>query len=130
MPLPLIPLAIAALTGGAYAASRRRKKTLKPEHKAIYEKAMQNERNPACLMQLSQAFKSQGFDDYADMLSKRAKLRGLPPETKAQRKFIFKQAMNESNPAKVEAMANAFQKEGCIGAAEALFKHAEALKQG
>lgn len=131
--LPLIPIAIMALGGGAWWANKKKKENygeLTPERAIIYKTALEVEKDPAKLKVLAQAFRDGGLTPQADLLEKRAALRTLPVDTKAVRKDIFKQGMASTNPVAVEALAASFEGEGATGAADALRRYAAGLKGG
>jgi hypothetical protein len=119
---------LAGLTGiAAWRASRRQPKTMTPERQRIYESALVSLKEPAKLRELSAVFRKEGFPAEAEVLEKRAALRELPPDVKAARVAVFKQAVNSTNPDGIRAVANAFAGEGCYGAASRLHEHAESL---
>jgi len=131
MALPLIPILIMMLGGGAVVGAKKHidKKKLTPQRKMIYETAMKSVKEPEKLRELASAFREVGLNNHASMLEKRAKLRALPPDVKAARKAAFQTAMTSTDPKKVIELANAFEKEGATGASEALREYAKTLQQ-
>jgi len=133
MPLPLLPIAIAALAAGAYTAkSKREKAAVSPqtmaERAVIYETALNHCKDSDKLRQMATVFRDQGHVAEADMLIKRALLREAPPEVQAARKEAFKKGLSSTDPAAVRALANAFDGQGATGAAGELREHARALE--
>lgn len=129
MPLPLLPIAVAAATAlSGYAVHKRSKKVrMTSGRQLIYDKAMSSKLEPAQLEKLANGFRKEGLAEYADNLMKRAKLRALPKETKDARRKIFRDGLKLKDPAKVNILAEAFQKEGAIGAAANLKQYAAGL---
>lgn len=126
--IPLLPAAIIALAGTAFLMSRKKTgAALTPEREMLFTKAVNTEKDPVKLRALAGQFRSDGLNAQADFLEKRAKLRELPDEVKAQRKAVFKQAMSSTNKEAVLKLADAYEKEAATGAAEALRKYAKGL---
>jgi hypothetical protein len=125
--LPLLIPAIAVL--GGYAWWQTRPRGMTPERKMIYETALVTLKEPDKLRTLADAFENEGFKDEATMLRKRALLREMPLDVKTKRQQAFGAAMKSTDPAKVEAVAMAFQNEGATGAAANLRKYAEGLRK-
>jgi hypothetical protein len=128
--LPLIPIIlIGSAAGGAFHHLRKRRKSgLTPDQHKIYEEALRSMKSPDDLRTLADTFEKEGFKNEATMLRKRANLRSLPPDVAKARRDSFKKAMTSKDPVAVESMADAFQKEGATGAADALRKYAKTLK--
>jgi hypothetical protein len=126
MPLPLVPIAILALTGGAWYQVRNKGK-LTPERKAVFDAAMNTLRDSAKLRDLAASFAKEGLPREAALLNKRANIRDLPPEVTKARNEAFKKGMKSTNFMVVMQLAEMFQNEGAIGAAENLRMHAEML---
>lgn len=126
MPLPIIPLAILALTGGAWYKVRNKGK-LTPERKAVFDAAMNHLRDSEKLRMLADTFQSEGLPVEANLLRKRANIRDLPPAVTKARNEAYKMGMASTNYKKVIELAMAFHAEGAIGAAESLRMHAELL---
>jgi hypothetical protein len=132
MPFPLIPIAILGLVGTAgVVQSRRAKKEVDPsviaQRQMVYETALNTVKDPAKLRSLSAAYREQGLIAEADMLMKRAALQDLPEETKEARREVFRKAMASTNVPAILALANAYDGEGCTGAAQNLRKYAAGL---
>ncbi len=126
--LPLIPLAVVGL-GGLAIWRTRKPHGMTPERKRIYEAALRTLKDPAKLRTLADAFEKEGLKEEAVMLRKRANLREMPAGVRAKRQEAFGKAMASKDPHKVEAVANAFHKEGATGAAANLRKYAAALRK-
>ena len=128
-----IALGIALLGGGAYVmASKKETKApvMTPERKIVYDTAMAQVKEPEKLRALADAFEKEGLLAEAEMLRKRAGLRELPADVKEDRKDAFRRGMSSLDPAAVLNLANAFDKEGATGAADALRKYAATLQAG
>jgi hypothetical protein len=131
MPLPLIPFALAALTGAVgWQQWKKRKKSLTDEQKRIYDHAINELKDPEKLVMLSGVFKEQGHTYEADMLQKRANLRSMPPELKKARRQAFSQIMKSKDPVAVRKAADAYEQIGATGSAGTLRKYAETLEAG
>jgi hypothetical protein len=126
--LPLIPIAVVGLGGLAIWKSRKHH-GMTPARKKIYETALRTLKDPEKLRTLAKAFDKEGLKDEAIMLRKRALLREMPPDIRAKRQEVFSRAMASKNPAKVENVAQAFHKEGAVGAAANLRKYAAGLRK-
>jgi hypothetical protein len=128
MPLPLIPIAIVGLTGGAY-WRHKRKKGMTPERKKIFEAAMNTLQDPNKLRKLSDVFTKEGLKNEGELLRKKALLRELPPEQKAARRAALKAGLNSKDVSKVQNLADAFHNQGALGAAKRLRDYATGLKK-
>lgn len=131
MPLPLLPLAIATLAAGAFAANSKKESPSKgvvtPERALIFEAALNELKEPEKLRKLAKVFRDEGLPAQADLLEKRAKLRELPEETKKMRKEVFRKGMSSQDPVAVKKLADVFESEGATGAAFALREYASSL---
>lgn len=136
MPIPLIPVAVAAtVTLGGLAAKRFFSKSgmpkmeMTPARAEILRKTL-NTTNLAAskIREVAAAFGAEGFKEEEQLLMKRAALRELTPEVKQSRREIFKKALNSRDKKQVEAIADAFEKEGAVGAANNLRKYAAGLE--
>ena len=137
MPIPLVPVALATLGLLAWRSAAKRDKETAPDYgvmtndrQVVYNVAMNDTAEPEKIENLATAFEAQGLPAQADMLRKRAALRRLPDNVKAERREVFKKAMSVTDPAKKDAIRNvaaAFHGEGAVGAAEALYRYAESL---
>ena len=132
MPLPLIPLTIATLAGGALWANSSKpgpaKGVVTTERTLIFETAMNELKDPGKLRKLADVYRKEGLPGHADLLEKRAKLRELPPDIKAARKAAYRKAMASTDAEAVRKLADAYDKEGATGAAASLRKYADSLK--
>jgi hypothetical protein len=129
MPLPLLPLGVAALAGAAAWKVRKKKTGLTPEREAVYVAALRTLKDPVGLRKLAEAFGKEGLLAERDLLLKRAALRDLPPETKKARREAFKKGMKSQDAAGIEALAKAFESQGASGAAATLREYAEGLQK-
>ena len=131
MALPLLPIAIGGLVlAAAYAASRKppQQGEVTPERQTIFETAINSVQDPAKLRALAASFRSAGLEQQAQALEGRADHRDLPPDVKAERAQVFRDAMSSQNPQAVLRVADAFEQEGAIGAASALRAYAAKLQ--
>lgn len=126
--IPALPI-IALLAGGTavFVARRKLKPKMTAERKAVYETALKTLKDPAKLRELAESFRQEGLAAQAELLEKRAALRELPKAVKEARKEIFRQAMASKDRAGVLAMADAYDREGATGAADALRDYAKGL---
>jgi hypothetical protein len=126
----MLTAATVTLIGTAFLTSDRKKRgQITKERTVIFETAMSDLKDPERLEKLADSFQKEGLKEHADLLRKRANLRRLPDDVKKQRREIFRKAMASRNPDAIELVANAFYKEGCIGASKALREHAEAVRE-
>jgi len=132
--LPAIPLLPAVIVGlGALAFwkagknENKEKPNMNPHQTTVFETAMNSVQDPAKLQALAKAFREAGLTTEADMLEKRAQLRNLPADVKEERAQVFRNAMSSENAEAVMRVAEAFEKEGAMGAAAALRAYATQL---
>lgn len=104
-----------------------RKRAWTPELQSRYEETLNNGPKQANL-NLAVELEEKGFPDKAEILRKRAAIRDLAPEVQETRGKVYRRAMRSKKPASVEAVADAFAGEGCVGAAATLRKYAEGLR--
>jgi len=124
----IIPVAVAALAFGAALRKPKNYGVLTPERKAAYHNALSGAvKEPKKLDGLATAFESQGLKDEAKLLRKRAALRRLPDETKKARSEAFRKALASKDKIAVLRMADAYDGEGCTGAAARLREVAAGL---
>jgi len=126
----LLPYAIMGLAAGALVTDTTRKRekgVLTPERKIVFETAINDVKDVDKLRALAKAFRDEGLPHHADFLEKRARLRQLPPETKAARKEVFRKAMASDNPQAIMGVAAAYERDGATGAANALREYARSL---
>ena len=134
MPLPLLPIGIAALTTGAFFAknARDRARTLTPEqqaeHRVIYETAINECKDPDKLRKLAVAFERMGQKAEAKMLYLRADNAQAPIEVKNARTKIFRDAMSSKNVLAIQGVADAFESIGAPGAARELREYAKTVE--
>lgn len=129
MPIPLIPVGVVSLIGiAAYRVHQKKKRAvLTPQRKQIFETAMNTSLAPEKYEELARSFDGEGLSTEAELLRKRAKLAAAPPEIKEARRAAYKKAFESTNKSAIMQLAEAFQKEGAIGAARSLRKYASDL---
>lgn len=132
MPIPLLPIVVCCLGAAAYHQSSKRSKgpgkgILTPEREHYYNVAIREVKEPEKLRLLAKTFREEGFPVHAEMLEKRANLRAIPADKKKERRAIFKRAMNSTDATAIRNLANAFEREGCTGAAKELRDYAASL---
>ena len=127
MPIPLIPIAVVTLAGGAWYKARKRK-MMTPERKVIYETALNTMTDPNQLRALAAEFEKQGLKAEGEMLRKRAALKELPEDVKQGRKEAYQAGLKSDDPVKVEGLAAKFAETGSTGAAASLRSYAAGLK--
>ncbi len=125
----LLPLAVgfATLVSGYAVHKRSKKSKMTSGRQLVYDKAMSSKLEPAQLEKLAAGFKKEGLLEHAENLFKRAKLRALPKPIKDERRKVFRDALKLKDPDKVHKLAEAFHKEGAIGAAANLKQYAAGL---
>ena len=123
----IFPLVLAGTTGIAAIVQYVRRPKITPERRQLYFTALQKEKDPERLEALAEQFRSYGMLKEAELLAKRANLRRLPDDVKAQRKEIFRKAMRSTNRNAILEVAECFEKDGATGAAFNLRKYASEL---
>ncbi len=125
----LLPIAvgIATLVSGYAVHKRSKKAKMTSGRQLVYDKAMSSKLEPAQLKRLADGFKKEGLTEQGENLVKRANLRALPKEVKDERRKVFRNALKLKDPDKVNMLAEAFHKEGAIGAAANLKQYAAGL---
>lgn len=132
MALPLIPIVLGVLATGAFIkAGRRGPKALKDSERAeitvIYDTLINGKYDPETYRRFATEFRVQGMVVEADMLDKRATLREMTAEEKAQRRAIFKKGMASQKPEIMRELAEEFERSGATGAAADLRNKAALL---
>lgn len=131
MPLPLLPIVVVCLGAAAYHKTSSRKGpgkgVLTPERQHFFEFAIKECKDPEKLRSLAKTYREQGLAMHADMLEKRANLRAIPEDKKKERRAIFKRAMKSTDINAIRNLANAYEREGCTGAAKELRDYAASL---
>jgi hypothetical protein len=132
MIIPLIIIGV--LTGGsAYAVSKRKKRTstiaggMTSDRQRLFVTLLQHQREPKNLRKMADKFEGEGLEEQATKLRKFAAICELPKEKKDERRAIFRKAMSSTNREAIMAAAQAYDNDGCIGAAAALRKYANGL---
>jgi hypothetical protein len=98
-------------------------------HNQIYNHVLENEKNPAKIAALGNAFKAAGRTKQGNILLKRANVGNLTKAQKAARKAVTARAFASHNPVAVDQVAKAFENEGCVGHAKSLREYSNALRQ-
>lgn len=129
----LLPIGIGLLAGGAWIAKNQRDKANSSpariaERAAIYETAINTKLDPDKLRTLAAAFRDEGLIAEATMLEKRASLSEAPPDVKAQRTAVFRQALASDDVQAVREVADAFEALGASGACAKLRAHADGIE--
>lgn len=127
MPLPLFPLAVAGTVAVAAYKKFKKPPAMTEARKKIFEQAMKTLNDPAKLRTLATEFEKEGLKFQGAELRKRAAIFAAPPEVKAQRKAIFKKAMDSNNPTAIKKVAAAFHKVGHYESAAKLRDYARGL---
>jgi len=128
----LIPVVLGVATILAALRATRPKK-LTPEQLAIYQGALGEKpgtvglADPSALRTLGRAFREQGFKAQALMLEKRAALKELPKELKAEYREALRAGLTCLDKGKVLALAKTFDEKGATGSADVLKKYAATL---
>jgi hypothetical protein len=133
MPLPLVPIAVTSLIGGAWWAKSRRDKagldpTIVAQRQAIFDTAINKCHSGSKLRELAKVFRSQGLTAEADMLIKRAELNEASPEVKKARQAAFRKGMASKDKVGIRNLADAMQSMGAMGAAKKLREYADGLE--
>ncbi len=131
--LPLIPLGIASLAGGAWWAQKKRKEKnvdprLQAERDVIFDTAMNSPMSSEKLRDLAVAFRKAGLVAHADMLDKRALLKDAPQELKNARQDALRKGLASTDIPSIRRLASAFEVEGCAAAATKLREYAQGLE--
>lgn len=98
------------------------------QHQLVFEHTIENVRDPVKLRAMAQAFRLKGKTYQADVLEKRAGHASLPADVKNARKRAYKKAMQSLIPDAVRQIADAYEKEGCVGAARNLREYGSSLQ--
>lgn len=134
MPIPLIPVAIFGLAGGAWYAQRRRatppaSPQLQATRAAIFGQALNGKLSPDQLRAMAKAFRDSGQTAEANMLDKRVALAEASPEVKEARRKAYRDGMSSTNVAGIRNLAHAFESMGATGAADKLREYAGGVEQ-
>ena len=89
-----------------------------PARQEVYDQAMASLADPVKLRVLAEAYRKEGLNYEANMLHKRAALRELPPDVKKGRQEVYRQALKSTDKEAIAKVANAFEREGALGAAQ------------
>ncbi len=133
MPLPLVPVALAALVGGAWwAKSRRGRSQVDPvvaaQRASIFDTAINKVHDGPKLRELAKVFESQGLTAEAAMLVKRAELSEASPELKAARQAAYRRGMASTDIPAIRNLADSMDAIGAMGAAKSLRDYANGLE--
>ncbi len=127
--MAVVPIIIVLLgTGAAIKVIKRKKGVMTPERKRIYAAALSGSlKSPEKLRTLAAVFRSEGLDEQAALLEKRAALKEAPADKKALRKGVFRKALSSQNKKAILNVAKEFHKIGATGAATRLEAYAAGL---
>lgn len=129
----IIPaLIFGALTVGSGVAVHKRSKRKKmvgmtPDRQKLFEALLWHQKDPKKLRKMADKFESFDLTEQATKLRKLAAVYELPAEKKAERREIYKKAIASKNRTGVLNTAQAFEDDGCVGAAASLRKYAAGL---
>lgn len=129
----IIPaLIFSAFTVGSGVAVHKRAKRKKisgmtADRQKLFEALLWHQKEPKKLRKMAAKFDDYGLLDQAAKLRKLAAIYELPADKKAERRDIYKKAMSSTNRAAVLSTAQAFDDDGCVGAAASLRKYASGL---
>jgi hypothetical protein len=98
-------------------------------HNTIFNNTLQTEKDPKKIAALGNAFIAAGKKDQGNVLLKRAVVGTLPAAAKKARREVTQKAFSSFNPVAVDAVAKAFESQGCVGHAQSLRQYAGALRQ-
>lgn len=135
MPLPIVPIAAAAVFGAVVIAKSKRaqppmSQSVEASRRTIYVDAMTSRSvKPDYLRGLAQQFAQQGMTAEAEMLVKRAELAEAPKELKEARKEALRAAFASKNPDAVRRFADLHEQMGALGAAAGLREYASGLEE-
>lgn len=124
----IIPVAVAGLAGINYLKRPKDYGVMTPNRSSLYNAALSGSlKDPGKLDKLAAAFETNGLSEQAKLLRQRATLRRLPDSVKEARKAAFRKAMQSKNKPVILEMADAYDKQGCTGAALRLREYASGL---
>lgn len=124
----LLELTVGGLLLLAYKKSAS-KGVLSPKRQEVYESALETLTDPDKLRELAVTFEKEGLPIEANMLRKRADLRGQSPATKAERAKAYDKGMKSNDIPGIERLADAFESLTATGAASQLRKRAAMLRE-
>lgn len=113
----------------AYRRANSKEENPTKEEEAMFLNAMEHLTVPEKLRKLAEAFDKKGYKVRAELLRKRADLRGASPEVKAQRKAILEKALKSKDFVTIEKIARKFESLTATGAAKKLREHAKKLRE-
>lgn len=119
IPIPVIPVLVCVLGGGAYFKNRSKKiGVMTPERQKVFNAALAGGmQDPKNLDKLAREFRAVGLPEQAKLLEKRAELKRLPNEVKLARRQVWRRAIQSTNKPAMVKLANAYEREGCTSAA-------------
>lgn len=123
----LVPIVVTTAAVCCYKLATSKKGEMTPQRQQIYDQAMVSLADPAKLRELAASFQKEGLKYEAGMLNKRAALRELPQEVKEERRKVLQDALKSENKEGIANVANAFEKEGALGAAQRLREYLAGL---
>jgi len=116
----LVPILIGVGSVVCYKLWQKKTGQMNPERQQIYEQALVSLADPVSLRNLADAFQKEGLTEQADMLRKRAALREMPEDVKEGRRRALAKGLKSEDKVGVATLADAFEKEGAVGAAQRL----------
>lgn len=123
----VIPAVLVVGLGGISYFRNRRHGTMTAKKQELFNHGMSKVFNPEQIRNLAKQFRQWGLTAQAELLTKRARIRELPDDVRKARREAYHRAASSKNKAAVLNVAQAFEREGCIGAAADLRKYAAGL---
>ena len=114
----------------AYRASKPGPGVMTPKRRMVFRHALNKvdpPLTPEQLCDLADVFDREGLPAYADILRKRAAMRGQPEELKKAHRSAYRKAMASQDPLSVRVLANAFEGQGKTAIAASLRNYADGL---
>lgn len=125
----IVGLGIASIFRGGKSAKQNRYGQMTPERTNLFQAALNSSvLTSDQLQKLANGFAQEGRPAEADLLQKRARLRGQSPEEKRARSEVFRKALASKDPDAVERIASIYEMQGATGSARRLRMHAISLR--
>lgn len=126
----IIPATVGVLAVVNYFRRPKDYGVMTAERLSVYNAALSGAlKDPNKLEALAGQFAAQGLKEQAKLLRQRAALRRLPEDVKKERQAVFRKAMASKNKAGILEVADAYDREGCTGAAMRLREKASGLPE-
>jgi hypothetical protein len=103
------------------------RKGLTPERKAFFLLAMKTWKDPERLSKLADLYAREGLSDEANQLRARAKLPQMGTEEKEDLARALRKGLNSTDPVKIVALSESFEKKGATASANLLQQYAAGL---